>query len=241
MKLTVYDKVLETIRVARGQAPSYNGPELNELLRQMGPQPDYSMLVGLCSDGLPLMLDLSDPTPGSILITGDSGCGKTSLLQAMILSACRLNAPQQAQFLAITPNHSEWSDLADDEHCLGLYTADMRASSQAIIEYTEIGNQRRSGRERGAATILAIDDLWVSQYFMDAKVRRFFEWTVQYGPQNKIWPVVTVETDREYDVRRLIQGFGTRIQGRAENWDLGTGCFVTWYGQEQIQLQAAKI
>ena len=49
---------------------------LNQILDQFGILPNKAIFLGAAYDGLPILLNLNDPTPGPILVTGDQGCGK---------------------------------------------------------------------------------------------------------------------------------------------------------------------
>ena len=49
-------------------------PQILSMERVLGNErivPAYSLVLGICEDQLPLVLDLTDPSPGSVLIAGD--------------------------------------------------------------------------------------------------------------------------------------------------------------------------
>ncbi|NOH04841.1 MAG: hypothetical protein HND47_24175 [Chloroflexi bacterium] len=48
-------------------------PTLNSVLADLSPLPNEALFLGMADDGLPVLLNLSDPVPGPILITGDGG------------------------------------------------------------------------------------------------------------------------------------------------------------------------
>lgn len=52
-------------------------PSLNAVLDEIGLMPHEALFMGVASDGLPVLLNLQDPSPGPILVAGDSGVGKT--------------------------------------------------------------------------------------------------------------------------------------------------------------------
>jgi hypothetical protein len=49
---------------------------VNEVLNAFGSFRPFSVLFGICEDGLPLMLNLKDSTAGSLLIEGNPRMGK---------------------------------------------------------------------------------------------------------------------------------------------------------------------
>jgi hypothetical protein len=167
------------------------------------------------------MFDLSDPTPGSILIAGDRKSGKTRLLQAVLSSISALNRPDDVCYYMITPRPVENQVIYQQAHCLDILSPDEQSASALVLDFAEIANQRRSGRERGPVTILAIDDLSALNYYMDEKVTRYLQWLLEYGPKVGVWVIATVESDgaRRID-RRLIPAFGTRLVGKISSSSL---------------------
>ena len=86
--------------------------------------PGGSILLGLAEDGLPLLLNVYDPTPGPILIAGDQGIGKTSFLKWLAYSSS-LFEPGDIQFGVVTPFPEEWNE-SDLPNGLGIWPADIR-------------------------------------------------------------------------------------------------------------------
>lgn len=190
-------------------------PSLAGLIREIGPQPPYSALVGLCDDGLPFLLDLSDPSPGSILIAGDRGSGKTRQLQAILASAGALNQPEEVCYTVITPRPAEFELLQSQAHCLDVLTPGERAACALVLDYAEIANQRRTGRETGALLVLAVDDLAALDRYLDDKATRYLQWLLQHGPSVGIWTFASLEAGRARELdRRLLPAFGTRFIGK---------------------------
>jgi hypothetical protein len=205
-----------TLKTASWQCPS-----LTELIRNIGPQPAYSALIGLCEDGLPFMFDLSDPAPGSILIAGDRKSGKTRLLQSVLSSIGALNGSDEVCYYLITPRPVENQIIYRQAHCLDILSPDEQSASALVLDFAEIANQRRSGRELGPITILAIDDLAALDYYLDDKITRYLQWLLEYGPKVGVWVIGTVDAEgaRRID-RRLIPAFGTRLIGQTTSRSL---------------------
>src|ERR1044071_9589745 len=53
-------------------------PPLSEVLAEFRPMPSEAMFMGVASDGFPVLLNLHDPFPGPILISGDAGSDRKS-------------------------------------------------------------------------------------------------------------------------------------------------------------------
>src|SRR3990172_8414791 len=88
-------------------------PSLADSLSELGPLPREALLLGLASDGLPVLLNLHDPHPGPLLIAADPGAGKTALLQLVAQAAAQMHAPGDVQFGAVTNYPDQWGYLAD--------------------------------------------------------------------------------------------------------------------------------
>ena len=191
-------------------------PSLSTVLNSLGHLPSYSALIGLCEDGMPFLMDLSNPAPGSILISGQPGSGKTRLLTALLTSAARLNDPQTVNFCLITPQLHEVESLKKYPHCLGIAAPYERTASEMIIKLAAIAEQRRSGRELGPAVILAIDDLaYLTGEYLDYGVYVHLKWLLQNGPGSLIWPVATLRSDQVHAMdRRLVGSFSTKFIGQ---------------------------
>jgi hypothetical protein len=190
-------------------------PSLAGLIRKIGPQPPYSALVGLCEDGLPFLLDLSDPVPGAILIAGDPGSGKTRLLQSLLASVGVFSGPEELCYTLITSRSQENALLQDQPHCLGILAPGERPAVELVLAYAEVANQRRTGRENGPVTILAIDDLAALDRQMDDKSTRYLQWLLLTGPQVGVWTIATLDAGQARALdRRLLPAFATRLIGK---------------------------
>jgi hypothetical protein len=108
-------------------------PSLAGLIRKIGPQPPYSALVGLCEDGLPFLLDLSDPVPGAVLIAGDPSSGKTRLLQSLLASVGVFSGPQELSYTLITSRPQENALLQDSLTAWASGSANARQSNWCLI------------------------------------------------------------------------------------------------------------
>ena len=60
---------------------------LAQTLSKFGKLPNSALFLGIAFDGLPILLNLSDPTPGPILVAGDQASGKRALLQGQIFNS----------------------------------------------------------------------------------------------------------------------------------------------------------
>ena len=160
------------------------------------PLPDYSTVLGICEDGLPLVLDLNDPKPGAILILGQHQTGKARLLRSILLSACTTNSVEQLYFYLITPDPNNHFELGRLQHCYGVFSSYDKTACELIVELSALVEQRKSGRHLGVKCILAIDNLYELIKHQDFDVISHLKWLFRFGANNGIWLVSTMDTDR---------------------------------------------
>jgi len=206
---------------------------LSHLIERLAPLPPFTTIVGICDDGLPLLLDLSDPTPGAILIHGHDERGEGRLLQLILASASALNPVQRFNFLLITPDPEPYLHLSALPHCRGIFSSYGRRAAEAVIELTQLADERRSGRNLGAAWVLAIEHLNTLVQYQGYEVLSHLRWLVQFGPQSGIRPVasLTHQSASAMDMNppaggdeRLLEQFHTHIyQTQPRPWPRAWG------------------
>lgn len=188
-------------------------PSLASILDSFGVFPPYSAVIGLCTDGLPFMLDLGNPKSGSILAVGEPNSGKTQVLRTILLSASLLNHPEDLNIFIISNKAGLYADIMDFPHCEAAVNSFERAAGELVIELASISEQRRNGRERGAKMILFIDDfLSLNGLLRDYSVYLNLKSLITRGPSSGIWPVIAIDPNDVQEKRgQLLRSFGTYI------------------------------
>lgn len=189
----------------------HQAPTVYSLLDSIHPVPPYTTVFGTCEDGVPFMMDLRDPAPGAILILGDPGSGKSRLLRTILTSTSLINSPEKVNYCLITSKDRTFYAVTGKPHCLAAASPYDRSASELIMEMSAITEQRRNGRHRGPAMILAIDDLAIlAGERMDYDVFVHFKWLLEEGPKSHIWPVITLDVQQLKKVdKRLLSAFGS--------------------------------
>jgi hypothetical protein len=167
--------------------------------------PDGTLLLGLGEDGVPLTLDLFDPTPGPLLVAGDSGCGKTALLQS--LAGLAADQPD-VLFCVLTAFPEEWRGHEALPNSLGIWPLYHAASGNVLaqlMDWTAVLPETRQ------AVLLLVDGLELMRLSSD--VRYALRWLLTYGPAGQVWPVVTVNPNHLSRGHSLLEYFETRIVG----------------------------
>lgn len=190
------------------------------------PLPAYSTVLGICQDGLPLVLDLNDPDPGAILISGGRQTGKTRLLRSILFSACTTNNIEQLYFYLVTPEPGNHGDLEHLAHCYGLFSSYDKAACELVVELADLVEQRKSSRHLGVKCVLAIENLYEFIKHQDFDVVNHLIWLYRFGANNGIRLISTIETDRSNLIEPdLLNEQKTHILSGSERWSLPDGTF----------------
>ena len=184
-------------------------PALSAVLAEIGPIPAEALLLGIASDGLPVLLNLYDPHPGPMLIAGDAGSGKTAFLQTMAHSVAQTHEAGDVRFGVITNYPDEWESVTAFPHQAGVFAVG-RQDAQDFIH--SLASWAHANKDTNQCMLLFVDDL-ESVASLDLQAVRDFRWLLLRGPARRVWPVVTLNAPRYGQVISWLQSFRTRIFG----------------------------
>jgi hypothetical protein len=182
---------------------------LSQVLAGFGPMPDEALFLGVASDELPVLLNLHDPLPGPILIIGDPGTGKTSLLQTIVRAVGQMHQPEKVQLGALTSHPDEWSGLEEAPNTVGTFSIHDRSSEDFILSLASWAHGNKSSRE---SVLLLLDGLdGVTNMEVDAVQN--LRWLLLRGPSRRVWPIITLSTQAIDKMEPWLDAFRTRILG----------------------------
>jgi hypothetical protein len=190
---------------------------LQRLFQQHPDLPGQSIVLGVCEDGFPLVLDLFDPGPGALLSIGDDRESQLALLRNAIDSAASRCSPRQLQFLVVSHQPQAWrawvKDRGFQRHCLAVAGADDESVHEWLLRLADWTEQRRQGQLSGPPVLLVMDTLsFLSRLAYD--VRLNFDWMVKESPPAQIWPLAAVSTELASSLgQRALRVFQSRILG----------------------------
>jgi hypothetical protein len=197
-------------------------PSLKSVLADTGSIPREALFLGLAEDGLPVLLNLYDPVPGPILITGDHASGKTSLLKMIARAAEHLHAPSKVQYGVITAHPTEWINFRNSRTNAGIYSVHDDATNELLQSLVTWAHNNK-GEEQ--SILLLIDDL-EEVIKLNDQAQQNLRWLLLRGTSRRVWPIITLNADRAGKLNDWMSFFHTRLFGHiheAQNARIVTG------------------
>jgi hypothetical protein len=177
--------------------PSLLSLGLPEIIDSYGPFPPYTTILGICPDGLPMILNLMHPATGSFLVLGDSQSGKTALLHSILDASIRLNKPDQVSSVIITGNAEAYSSLLRYKHCKRVVeTAEHHAVYATLSELAGVLDKRRYHNSGGPTILLIIDELTLEMGGGTNKFSRLLYKLIRHGPRYHIWSFLSLPAQK---------------------------------------------
>src|SRR5512141_1466101 len=184
-------------------------PPLSEVLTEFGPMPQEALFLGVASDGLPVLLNLHDPVPGPILIVGDAGVGKTTLLHVIASAVGKMHQPEDVQFGALTNHPEEWNGVENIPNNVGIFPLYHKSSEDFILSLASWAHGNKSSQQ---SVLLLIDDLEAATN-LDFDAKQNLRWLFLRGPARRVWPINTLNPNRMENIMPWLDEFRTTIFG----------------------------
>jgi len=196
---------------------------LRNYLNSLLPLPLRTGFLGVDSDENPLLFDLMDPRPGSILIISDPEAGKMRLVKTLMYSLILTNPVYEIQFSLISARTSLWKFEYDRyknyfSHFTNNYD---HPAGKAILDEADRVESRQHGRNEGECRLIILDGFDTLPY-MDFDVRLNFEWLLEEGPFYEIWPIVIMDSRTAAEQKKWVEKFKTRIIGKMKDHRLAS-------------------
>lgn len=179
--------------------------------------PEDTAVLGICDDGLPVLLDFTDPMPGSVLVAGTHLPGSRQLLQLALSSTLRRTVSHDLDILVVSQDPSAWQAVNKytGRHHLEILPIYDRISGAAILHLSRMLEQRMNGRSRGETILLFIEDVHsVDQLDLDVQVN--LQWLIDQGPQYGIWSLAGMSAKGVEKIDSFVASFRTRILGHVD-------------------------
>lgn len=194
----------------------YPLPLLENIIQELSPLPERMMVIGSCDDGLPIILDLTNPSSGSLLVTGEGACGKTHLLTSMVRSACVSTPARLLRVAGITSSQLEWHSIAQSPHGYKWASTHSLEAPAILKEITRVSEQRSTGPAGGNTLILVIDGLAELVESLDPGSLANLVTLVSSGPAHGIWTLASLDTTRKPLDPQVFSAFRTHLYGHSQ-------------------------
>ncbi len=202
------------VRTTTAAAGAFRIPKLSDVMNGLLPLPGSAMFLGVCEDGLPLLMDVRDRATGSLLIVGDADRASARLLEMMLTSASRTVKPGELRLDLITENPENLINALCYPVTGQLAHPEDAQAADMIWQHATLAS-RRQGHAAGHPTwLLVIDDLENLSHRLDDETLRALQWLVEHGPETHNRVLATFFADRfEFIDDRLLNAFRTRLVG----------------------------
>jgi hypothetical protein len=192
----------------RRSTVSTEARSLAAVLASLAPIPSSSIFVGLAEDGLPVLLNLRDSSPGPVLVAADAGAGKTRLLQTVARAIELLHHQDRVRYAVVSEHPGEWSAFESSPNCEGIL-AFHHSLTTAYLSSLAAQGQPISGA--GAFTILMLDGY--EALASDGDVREAARALLRPSALGRVWPFITLNTSTAAQISDWLRAFRIRLFG----------------------------
>jgi hypothetical protein len=186
---------------------------LEHVLGEFGTLPKDALFLGAAYDGLPVLLNLNDPAPGPILITGDRSCGKTALLQMIAQAIPLTHHAEKVQYGVITNRPEEWTKFTESKHCMGIFSPQSNGAENLILSLADWAHHNRNETRFALLLIDQVDFVWQ----MSEEAQQSLRWLLLRGPNRRVWTFATLNAQEVAKGFDWLDAFRTRLLGAVKN------------------------
>jgi len=193
------------------------------------PIPPATAILGLAEDGAPLLIRLPSPDVGHILVLGQDGCGKTSLLHTVALSLALANDPQGVALVllgaalaevAALPHANGGCVAVSDSEKLSMLDS-LRKTVAERLKWQEKATAAMSAIlpssatiSRGPSAVVLIDDFADVVLAADQQERETITYLLTHGRTAGVHLICASKNTALMSASLLLGHFPVRIVGR---------------------------
>jgi hypothetical protein len=185
-------------------------PDLQKVLADIAPLPRQALFLGLAEDGLPILLKLSDPVTGPLLIAGDSTRGMTAFLRVVAHAVDLTHSPADVKYGVITSHPDEWSVFQDRPNSAGIHSTTHAKDPQEFLHSLVEWAHNNKGQRQ--SILLLVDDLEAATR-LSQESEQDLRWLLLRGPSRRVWPIAALQSSRAISMEMWLGFFRTRLFG----------------------------
>lgn len=189
------------------------------LIKQYPNIPESTAILGKTGN-MPILFDLDDPRPGSILLINDHLPSMRKFQTVILKSTISNSHPTNFQFVIISHYPEKWMDLIEEfdpefSYCAGISGDYENSTEDWILFLSKKAEERLTRKNYGPAVILLIDDFeQISK--LDLHVRINLDWLIKHGAASRIWILCGLDIQKNPEGIDKIKTFKTRIYGQIQ-------------------------
>lgn len=181
---------------------------LAQVLASLAPLPASALFTGLAEDGLPVLFNLRQSSPGPVLIAADAGAGKTRLLQTIARAIEYIHQPADVRYAVVTDHPGEWRLFEHSRHCERVL-AFHQAFTTGYLHCAALGQP--SDIRSSTSLILLIDGF--ESLVSDGDIRDSAHALLHSPTPRGVFPFVTLDTSSAPFPDRWLDAFSARLFG----------------------------
>ncbi len=195
--------------------PQPHPVNLLPLLREVGPLPLSTVVLGLTGDGTPLLARLSSPEVAHILVAGTTGSGKSALLRTIAASLALTHTPESLRLLAIDPKQRLFTPLAGSPLWLRPPVGDVKEAVQALHEAARTMELRDRHGIAVPRIVILIDELAELMFAGGAELGQVLTRLAQRGREAGVHVIAATQRPSAAILSGLLKAnFPLRLVGR---------------------------
>ena len=203
---------LPAVRISLPQLLTLEG-----LLEGQRAIPAYSIVLGICEDNLPLVVELTETASGSFLISGDSGFANTTLLKSILSSALYLNTDYEVNAHLISPEADSLTHFHRHKNFKISYQPGRPEVEVALEEMVNLVKARQVSGRKEPYHLLFIDSLDLLWDALSEQGKFWFSWLISHGAGYGLHTIVSLETAHlSPALYPIVDRFPSRILGRIQ-------------------------
>lgn len=198
---------------------------INDALSRIGPMPEEAVMIGVCRDGMPVLLNLHDPIPKSLVVIGDNLENNKNILRVMAKHISIKSKLDGVEFAVLSRDFEGWDFLNNSKNLSAAFQIIEKGADDLILSLASWAHGNINGKQ---SVVLLIDDLGYAMEHFDFDTLQNLRWLLLRGSTRRCWIISSVKSSDAKQYYQLIEQFGTRVYSkihdssfsRVENSDL---------------------
>ena len=124
-----------------------------------------------------------------------------------------MHQPQELQFGVLTGHPDEWNAFENIPNNVGVFPFYHQSAEDFILSLASWAHENKTSRQ---SVLLLLDDLEAASN-LNFDARQNLRWLLLRGPARRVWPIITLNSNRMENIGPWLEAFHTRIFGTIQN------------------------